>query len=136
LRPAIAAAVILGGAWVVGCAHAPAAAPSPATLPTSASRPEEVLGEGLASFYGPGFAGRPTASGERFDPAAFTAAHRTLRFGTCLRVTNLSNGRQVEVRVNDRGPYAGTRILDVSVAAARALGMLELGVVRVRLTRC
>ena len=90
----------------------------------------------MASFYGPGFEGKLTANGERFDPQAFTAAHRTLRFGTCLEVLNLGNGRTTRVRVNDRGPYAGGRILDVSVAAARALGMLERGVARVRLTRC
>jgi rare lipoprotein A len=65
-----------------------------------------------------------------------TAAHRTLPFGTCLRVTNLENGRVVEVRVNDRGPYAAGRILDVSESAARALGMHGKGVTRVRLERC
>ena len=69
-------------------------------------------------------------------PGTLTAAHRTLPFGTCLRVTNLENGRVVEVRVNDRGPYAGGRIVDVSEAAARALGMRGKGVTRVRLDRC
>ncbi len=76
------------------------------------------------------------AGGERFDPGALTAAHRTLPFGTCLRVRNLGNGREVEVRVNDRGPFAGGRILDVSTAAARILGMLERGLAKVRLFRC
>ena len=114
---------LLGLALASGCAHrGPPAG--------------EVVGEGMASFYGPGFEGKLTASGERFDSQAFTAAHRTLRFGTCLEVLNLGNGRVARVRVNDRGPYAAGRILDVSVAAARALGMLERGVARVRLSRC
>ncbi|HZJ55136.1 MAG TPA: septal ring lytic transglycosylase RlpA family protein [Myxococcaceae bacterium] len=92
--------------------------------------------EGEASWYGPGLYGRKTASGEVLRPGTLTAAHRTLPFGTCLRVTNLENGRVVEVRVNDRGPYAAGRILDVSESAARALGMHGKGVTRVRLERC
>jgi peptidoglycan lytic transglycosylase len=92
--------------------------------------------EGEASWYGPGLYGRTTASGEVLRPGTFTAAHRTLPFGTCLRVTSLENGRAVEVRVNDRGPFAAGRILDVSEAAARALGMRAQGVTRVRLDRC
>jgi hypothetical protein len=92
--------------------------------------------EGEASWYGPGLYGRKTASGEVLRPGTLTAAHRTLPFGTCLRVTNLENGRAVEVRVNDRGPYAAGRILDVSESAARALGMHGKGVTRVRLDRC
>lgn len=96
-------------------------------------RPQGFAAEGMASYYGADFAGRPTASGERFDPSDLTAAHRTLPFGTRVRVTNLDNGRSVVVRVNDRGPYARGRILDVSVAAARALDMLHRGTARVRL---
>jgi len=92
--------------------------------------------EGEASWYGPGLYGRKTASGEVLRPGTLTAAHRTLPFGTCLRVTNLENGRVVEVRVNDRGPYAAGRIVDVSETAARALGMHGKGVTRVRLGRC
>lgn len=92
--------------------------------------------EGLASFYGEGFQGRTTANGERFDRRAMTAAHRTLPFGSCVRVENLGNGRSVEVRVNDRGPYVRGRIIDVSEAAARELGMLQQGVARVRLSPC
>jgi rare lipoprotein A len=88
--------------------------------------------DGLASYYGASFAGRRTASGERFDPSGFTAAHRDLPFGTKIRVTNLDNGRTVIVRINDRGPYADGRIVDVSWAAARELGMLRSGVARVR----
>jgi rare lipoprotein A len=100
------------------------------------SPPDPVLAEGMASFYGPGFEGKLTANGERFDQARLTAAHRTLPFGTCLRVLNVANGRQVEVRVNDRGPYAAGRILDLSAAAAQRLGMLASGVARVQLRRC
>ncbi len=94
------------------------------------------VGEGLASFYGPGLHGRPTASGERFSQNALTAAHRKLRFGSCLRVVNMENGRQVEVRVNDRGPFIEGRIIDLSKAAAAKLDMLDKGVARVRLYLC
>lgn len=82
---------------------------------------------GHASWYGPGFNGRRTASGERFDMHDFTAAHRTLPFGTVVRVHSLVNGRDVDVRITDRGPYAGNRIIDLSRAAAEELGMLGLG---------
>ena len=99
-------------------------------------QPEGAAEEGEASWYGPGLYGRKTASGEVLKPGTLTAAHRTLPFGTCLRVTNLENGRTVEVRVNDRGPYAGNRIVDVSETAAHALGMHARGVTRVRLRRC
>ncbi|MBL0693798.1 septal ring lytic transglycosylase RlpA family protein [Comamonas sp. JC664] len=98
--------------------------------------PRSYLGEGLASFYGPGLHGRPTASGERFNQEAMTAAHRKLRFGSCLRVVNMENGRAVKVRVNDRGPFVDGRVVDLSKGAARKLDMLDKGVVRVRLYRC
>lgn len=88
--------------------------------------------EGLATWYGERHHGRPTASGERFDMHALTAAHRTLRFGTQVIVTNLENGKTVVVRINDRGPYGRGRIIDVSRAAAERLGMIARGVVRVR----
>ncbi len=88
---------------------------------------------GMASYYGAGFANRPTANGERFDPRAMTAAHRTLPFGTRVRVTNLENGRQVVVRINDRGPYRKDRVLDLSRAAAHKLGFLDDGVAHVRI---
>ena len=80
-------------------------------------------------MYASHFAGRTTASGERYDPDALTMAHRTLPFGTLVRVTNTENGRSVDVRVNDRGPFVAGRIADVSPAAARALGMIADGVV-------
>jgi rare lipoprotein A len=86
---------------------------------------------GMATWYGGRFHGGATASGERYDQDAMTAAHRTLPFGTRVRVTNLKNGRTVEVRINDRGPWARGRIIDVSRAAARVLEMIEAGVVPV-----
>ncbi len=95
----------------------------------------KVLATGMASFYGKRFAGRKTASGEIFNPAKMTAAHRTLRFGTKVRVTNLRNGRQVVVRINDRGPFAKGRVIDLSRAAARQIRMVSSGVTRVRLER-
>lgn len=95
-----------------------------------------ALGEGLASFYGPGLQGRPTASGETFDKEQLTAAHRSLPFGTCVRVEVVATGKSVEVRINDRGPFAGNRIIDVSEAAARELGLMTAGVGLVRLRRC
>jgi rare lipoprotein A len=107
-----------------------------AARPDARDERRGAVGEGLASFYGPGLAGRPTASGERFNPDAYTAAHRSARFGTCLRVVNLENGRSVKVRVNDRGPFVAGRVIDVSQAAARVLGMLERGLARVRLFAC
>ena len=105
--------------------------------PAKQVRPQpEVIGKGTASWYGPGFDGRLTASGERFNKEKLTAAHRTLPFGTCLRVRNLENGRMVRVTVNDRGPYAGGRIIDLSEAAARRLGMIDDGTTKVELLSC
>jgi rare lipoprotein A len=88
---------------------------------------------GHASWYGPGFAGKRTASGEVFDDAKLTAAHKSLPLGTKVKVTNLENGRSVRVEINDRGPFVGNRLIDLSRAAAHALGMVENGVVRVRI---
>lgn len=88
--------------------------------------------KGDASYYGKGFAGRPTANGEIFDPTEYTAAHRSLPFGTIVRVTRRSTGGWVLVRINDRGPYGKHhRILDLSEQAARRLDMLNAGVVKV-----
>ena len=92
------------------------------------------LQRGLASWYGGAHQGGPTASGERFDKHAMTAAHRTLRMNTRVRVTNRRNGRSVVVRINDRGPY-GRAIIDLSEAAARQLDMIEAGVVPVTVER-
>lgn len=88
---------------------------------------------GVASYYGPEFAFRRTASGEMFDPHEMTAAHRTLPFGTRIRVTNLANGRRIVLRVNDRGPYRKGRVIDVSYAAARKLGFAKRGIARVKI---
>lgn len=88
---------------------------------------------GIASYYGPGFHGNLTANGEIYDMYAMTCAHPTLPFGTVLRVTNLDNDHQVTVRVNDRGPYVGGRIIDLSKGAASELGMLESGIANVLL---
>jgi len=89
--------------------------------------------QGRVSWYGPGFHGRVTANGEVFDTHALTMAHRSLAFGSEVRVTNLTNGRTVVVRVNDRGPYIRGRIADLSQAAARELGFVDDGVVPARI---
>jgi rare lipoprotein A len=90
-------------------------------------------GSGLASWYGPGFDGRPTASGEPFDQTALTAAHPSLPFGTTVRVRALRNGRSVVVRINDRGPFVEGRVIDLSREAARRIGLERRGVGRVTL---
>jgi rare lipoprotein A len=123
---ALAAFVI----FVAGCSRA--RPPGPESLsagPKKAGRVEI----GYASFYAGRHHGKPTASGEAFDENALTAAHRSLPFGTRLEVTNLGNDRSVVVRVNDRGPFVWGRIVDLSLAAAKALGMSKDGVTRVRL---
>lgn len=91
------------------------------------------IGEGMASYYGAEFAGSRTANGERFDPGAMTAAHRTLAFHSRVAVTNLANGREVIVRINDRGPWGRGRVIDISHAAAKEIGMHRSGTARVRL---
>lgn len=88
---------------------------------------------GVASWYGPGFYGNPTASGETYRPGTMTAAHRYLPMGTRVRVTNLNNGRTAVVRINDRGPYIGGRIIDLGEGAASVLGVKSTGVAQVRL---
>lgn len=106
----------------------------------SASRPkpavEPIRGatqEGTASWYGPGFHGNATSSGEIYDQFDLTAAHRTLPLGTRVAVTEISSGRTVEVRINDRGPFVDDRIIDLSYAAAKQLGLVGPGTGRVRL---
>jgi rare lipoprotein A len=88
---------------------------------------------GQASWYGPGFHGKKTASGEIFDQGRLTAAHKTLPLGTKAKVTNLENGHSVEVEINDRGPYVGDRVIDLSRAAANALGFVDSGLTLVRI---
>jgi rare lipoprotein A len=123
LATLVAAALI-----VQGCAHGRAVGPPAAGLPAEGQR-------GKASYYGASLQGHKTASGEPFDLHALTAAHRTLPFGTRVRVTNLANGRQVVVRINDRGPYVGGRIIDLSEEAARRLDCIGQGVADVRIER-
>lgn len=90
---------------------------------------------GLASWYGPNFHGKRTASGEIFNQEKLTAAHPTLSWGSRVKVTNLANGKSVAVRINDRGPYGKGRIIDLSLAAARALGMVGRGIATVQVER-
>jgi len=122
------ASLVALGACSVG--HVEPAAAAPAMV----QRQTPSLAEtGTASWYGSWHQGRLTASGERFNARAFTAAHRSLPFGTIIRVTNLATGETVKVRVNDRGPYIRGRTLDLSAAAAKALGITKDGVARVRI---
>ena len=122
LRRALAA-VGLCAAWALACAHPP-------------SFPAGKAEEGHASYYAAKFTGRKTASGERYDPQALTAAHRSLPFGSVVRVARVgedgAGGRSVDVRINDRGPFVKGRIIDLSAAAARELGMLADGIAHVR----
>jgi rare lipoprotein A len=94
-----------------------------ATLTLTAPAEANPLQSGGASWYGPGFHGRKTANGERFNTHAMTAAHRSLPFGTRVKVTNHCTGNSVVVRINDRGPFVGGRIIDLSHASARAIGI-------------
>lgn len=94
---------------------------------------ESPMGSGDASFYGNELAGNRTASGEIFDPEKLTAAHRTLPLGSRVRVTNSGNGESVVVRINDRGPFHGNRVIDLSTAAARTIGLIRAGTGRVSL---
>ncbi len=110
---------MLALALVAGCAQIAANTPTTAT--------------GVASWYGPGFHGRRTATGERYDQLQLTAAHRTWPLGSHVRVTHLGNGRNVIVRINDRGPYVAGRAIDLSLAAARRLGMVGQGTAPVQL---
>jgi rare lipoprotein A len=115
---------------LAGCAG-----PTPVRMTPAEPPPSRAVTEtGRASWYGEPHHGRLTANGERFDMHALTAAHPSLPFGTRLRVVNLDNDREVEVRVNDRGPSVPGRILDLSYAAARALAAIEAGIIRIRFT--
>lgn len=103
------------------------------TKPTRATTAPGTRIVGLASWYGQRHQGHATASGEAYDMNKLTAAHRTMAFGTRLRVTNVENGLSVVVRVNDRGPWVNERVLDVSLAAAKALGMVGGGITKVEI---
>ncbi|KPP92881.1 septal ring lytic transglycosylase RlpA family protein [Erythrobacter sp. HL-111] len=121
--------VRLGKGGVSVEAMAPEALPDP----DEAASASEAIGGGAASYYGNELAGNPTASGELFDPEQLTAAHRTLPLGSKVRVTNPANGESVVVRINDRGPFHGNRVIDLSFAAAREIGLLRTGVAQVRM---
>lgn len=119
---------------------APAFTPAPHAVditaidPVIEQEPEATaIAGGTASFYGKRFHGRPTASGEPFDMNQLTAAHRTLPFGSKVRVTNPANGKSVVVRINDRGPFHGKRVIDLSRSAAQQLGLIQRGSGRVEL---
>jgi rare lipoprotein A len=108
------------------------APPAPSMVPIEVPAKTPTVHVGDASWYGPGFRGKTTASGEVFDETKMTAAHKTLPLGTRARVTNLKDGKSVQVEINDRGPYAQGRIIDLSPAAAKALGIIDRGVIKVR----
>jgi rare lipoprotein A len=110
----------------------PPAAPAPLVARVSVG-PIRFQIRGIASWYGPGFHGNRSASGEIYNQNALTAAHRSLPFGTKVQVTNLNNGRSVVVRINDRGPFIRGRVIDLSAAAARALGVMQTGVAPVQI---
>ena len=114
--------LLMASACLLGCPSKP-----------SVVRPPAYDTVGMASFYGKKFHGRKTANGERFNMNAMTAAHKRLAFGTMVRVTHVQNGRSVVVRINDRGPFSKGRIIDLSYAAAKKLGMISQGVAKVRL---
>ena len=118
---------------LAGCAT-PTTEPEPARSPAPPPA-GELLGSGKASYYGSKHHGKRTASGERFDQNAMTAAHRSLPFDTRVRVTNTRNGKSVVVRINDRGPYVRNRIIDLSKAAFRSIANPLSGVIPVRLER-
>ena len=124
MRGAVRGWVALGLAGAAGCALFRTPAPPPIT---------NGVQVGIASWYGPGFHGNRTANGEIYDQYELTAAHPSLPLGTRVMVTNLENGHAVEVRINDRGPFVDGRAIDLSYAAARTLGMIRPGTVRVRI---
>jgi rare lipoprotein A len=134
---------------LLGCAPAPIYRGGPARETTAASPKNETVKindsppaewplttvTGIASYYGKEFHGRKTANGETFDMNAMTAAHRTLPFGTTVRVTNLANDKIVTVRINDRGPFIKGRIIDLSYGAAKSIDLLSIGQVRLEVLK-
>lgn len=151
MRVAVAIAALL---LATGCAHVSpearaaemqaTAPPAQVPAPVAEAQPDDAaeaglrgklrrVGRGIASWYGSAFHGKATASGEPYDMNAFTAAHPWLPFGTLVEVTSLVNGRTVMVRINDRGPFSGKRVIDLSRAAAQSLGLVGRGVKPVEL---
>ncbi len=122
---------VAGVLTMAGCVSSPRFTSSPAaSVPTGSY---EMTSEGVASYYAEDFNGRTTSNGERYDMNQITAAHRTLPFNTLVRVTNLATGKSVIVRINDRGPFKNDRIIDLSLAAAKALELIGSGTANVRL---
>src|SRR4051794_37176924 len=119
----------LTSAILAGCSIAPSRVPPPVISSTDTRATQT----GIASWYGPGFHGKPTASGVIYNQNDLTAAHQTLPLGTRVLVTNLDNGRAIDVTINDRGPFAKGRIIDLSFGAGEALGMIGPGTIPVRL---
>jgi len=123
--------------FLSACGHKTVQVKAPQPAPVKAPQPAPVVSkdlEGLASYYAEPYHGRRTASGEIFDSyRGLTAAHRTLPFNTLVRVTNKKNGREVDVRINDRGPWVQGRVIDLSVRAARQIDLVRAGVVPVKL---
>jgi peptidoglycan lytic transglycosylase len=137
--------------FAAGCARKPRQTQAPAQIPAAQQVPSPRpttptppaygqqaptngwVEEGVASWYGYPFQGRRTSDGEIYDMHEFTAAHRTLPFNATVRVTNLTNGKQTEVRINDRGPFVANRVIDLSLSAAQAIEMVGPGTARVRL---
>lgn len=113
----------------------PQAVAEPADAATRSAPSRQPIARGMASWYGARFHGRRTASGERYDMHALTAAHKTLPFGTKVRVRSVHTGKEVVVRINDRGPYKHSRIIDLSLGAISALGLRHRGVTEVVLLR-
>jgi rare lipoprotein A len=118
---------------LLAAASACTAVPPPAPPAPAAVEQPTYAETGMASWYGRDHQGKKTAAGERFDMNQLTAAHRTLPLNTMVRVTNIENQKTVKVRINDRGPYARTRIIDLSSRAARALDIVDDGMAKVRL---
>jgi rare lipoprotein A len=139
IATAKALAVALAAALCCGCllrhhhAHQAGGYPAPASGTNQPAAPIVQGEQGFASWYGHPYHGRPTSSGEIYNMYAMTAAHRTLPFGTRVRVHDLDNGQAVEVRINDRGPFVEGRIIDLSYAAAKSMGMLGAGIAKVQL---
>jgi rare lipoprotein A len=138
-KPATALA-LAAAALLAGCAHRAETGPQPRTAPAAfegsyePAPPRSEVQEGYATWYGAAFAGRKTASGERFDPSQMTAAHRTLPFGTWVEVVRVDTGQSVKVRITDRGPFGHEdRVIDLSRAAAEAIDLVRKGVAKVQL---
>jgi rare lipoprotein A len=125
--------IAVAAVFASGCGHRTRASVSPPIARTTKPARIGTTETGIASWYGVPYDGRRTASGEIYDMRQLTAAHRTLPFNTWLQVTNLTNGKRVEVKVNDRGPFVRGRVIDLSLGAASEIDMVRQGTAKVRL---